>query len=128
MDINTSTETITRYTITLTDAEVGEILADPAPFQKQLRELRAENAKGKHGARNFKLGRKPRQHLNGTAKERANGAGPLDRVDCPECHLKIASKFLANHRQKKHGVARVSKKYAVKRDASGRAVGLAAKE
>lgn len=57
MDIQ-STQTIS-YTVTLTDEDVARILIDPADFQKQLRAIRAGQNKGKHGAKNPIISKRP---------------------------------------------------------------------
>lgn len=56
MNISPTTRTIITYAIELNDDEVGEILADPSAFQKQLRAIRATQANGKHGAKNITIG------------------------------------------------------------------------
>ena len=101
--IATETITVTKYTLTLTDADIAAILVDPAPLQKQLRALRGETKRGRHGGRDIKIGRAAKEQAPAAVGKGA-GKGKFAKVACPECRQPISQAQLANHRQKKHGV------------------------
>lgn len=106
METKTEVETITvtKYTLTLTDADVAAILVDPAPFQKQLRQLRAENGQRLQKRRSISLnGHKPKEKAPAAT---GKGLKPLKlTVGCPEpgCGKRFKSdSALAIHRGRTH--------------------------
>ena len=97
MDIQTATVTTNIYTLKLSDADVGEILADPAQFLAQLRGVRNGNAK----ERARRMGRKDIT----IPKERAahvDGRKPVARAKpepkaCPKCGKLMDPRGLTKH-------------------------------
>lgn len=78
MDIQIENKTMitTIYRLELTEADVAAILADPSKLQSQLRALRGQQARGRHGAKNIRLG--------GAKGPKAKAAGG-GRLECPYC-------------------------------------------
>lgn len=106
METATETITITQYTITLTDADVAAILVDPAPFQKQLRALRADNGQRLQKRKSISLnGHKPKEQAPAATGKGAAGKGGFAKVACPQCKQPISKAQLSNHLAKKHAVS-----------------------
>lgn len=100
MNISPTTRTIITYAIELNDDEVGEILADPSAFQKQLRAIRATQANGKHGAKNITIG----------SRKKLGGGGSPKGLACSECGKPFKNQaWLDRHMAKTHSVARDAK-------------------
>jgi len=94
---NISPETITVivFNVQFTDAEARDVLVDPAPFQKQLRQALAE---GRGRKNSITLGK------NGSARPKASAAPPKGFLACPRCANKFTSQgYLDRHLERKHG-------------------------
>lgn len=109
MNIQAATETITvtKYTLTLTEEDVAGILVDATPLQKRLRELRGEIKRGRHGAKDLKLGR-PAKEKPAKAAGKGAGRGGFAKEQCPQCQALISKAQMRNHLAKKHGVPAAS--------------------
>lgn len=93
----TKTETVTTvvYHLTLTDADVAAVLANPAKLQAQLRALRAAQAKGRHGHRNIVISK--------AGRPKAAAADGAAKLTCPHCGLVTKSRIgLGVHLSRAH--------------------------
>lgn len=114
MDVTPNTRTITEYTLTLSEADAQQALADPFSFGEQIAErlrphLPAQNGNGRKYAKpkpasQFRFTRKAKA---GPKAKTAKRTG-LQRVSCPQCGQEIAQKYLNLHLAKKHSAAAVA--------------------
>lgn len=111
MDIQTTTKTVTEYTIVLTEADVAAILVDATPFQGQLRALRAANGQATQTRKSLSLnghGPKPAKEQAPRAAGKAPstaGKGKFAKEPCPECKRPVSMAKMATHRRAKHAVS-----------------------
>jgi hypothetical protein len=96
MQIETTTATV--YTIQLTDAEVGEILADDAAFLAELRARRnALAAQGPNRRKSLSLGKGARASDAPKAEASGSGRKTAQRQPCPKCGRMCAPQGMPKH-------------------------------
>ncbi len=88
MDIQVQTSMT--IALTLTEDEARAILADPKPFQRDLRAALAQQHAPKAN----------RPFVTRESTPRASGA---DKVQCPHCEMQCSQKGLGIHIARKHG-------------------------
>lgn len=108
--MNIETKTQTTYVLTLTDADIAEIMAFPGRFARHLEKLRDT-----HGAatipalapmaeRPARKHPKPRKEKAAASPKGPAGKGGFAKSPCPECGQLVAGSQMKTHRQRKHGV------------------------
>lgn len=112
MNIETKTETVTvtTYNLTLTEQDVAAILVDPSDLQERLRLMRGARTAKKTGyGRHYPKAKSAKeQRAKPGPKGGSAGQGKFAKQACPECEQMIAGSQMAQHRARKHNIARAA--------------------
>ena len=106
MDFTPTTETVVYITIRLSEAEARAILADPEPFQADLRAQLSGAARDKAPAKPHRReaptgGDRPLSDAAGASTGHKRG-WKFKRQPCPVCERRYASNWIMNHIAKHH--------------------------
>lgn len=96
MGAETETVTVTKYVLTLTDAEVSAALVDPTALQQALRDARGESTPRKNGyGRHYPKPKKEKPAR--VPKARAAATGAFTKEPCAKCGKSISRSQMHNH-------------------------------